>query len=310
MVARSTGASWRRALVQILVPVYLTVIAGTPVLAVAAGLRASSGSVWWPLIVGVTPIFAVVLYVVLCGCLSIPFQVAITPGRFPRDLGNRVYGPRRLYGLCWTAVYYCPPAYHAVLAIPILKRLTLRLFGYRGALDAVFYPDTWIRDLPLLDIGPGAYIANRATLGSNICLASGDILVNRISVGSHAMVGHLAILGLGDEIGPGAEIGVGTTLGMNVKVGADAVVGAIVGINHGATIGSRCRIDSMVYIGKKSVIADGLHISYGSVVPDRAIIRTQEDADRCRPGAGGIVAASRSLEVDDGADSPAIGLTA
>jgi hypothetical protein len=69
-----------------------------------------------------------------------------------------------MYGLCWTSLYYCKPVYHFCLCVPWLKALVFRLFGYRGDLNFTVYPDTWIRDLPLLDFGKGAYISNRATL--------------------------------------------------------------------------------------------------------------------------------------------------
>src|SRR5690606_32657555 len=100
----------------------------------------------------------------ISGLLSCPFQSAIIPGRFPRDLGESIYARRRLYGLCWTLVYYCKPVYAGWLAVPALKRLLFRLFGYRGPTDFTVYPDTWIRDLPLLHFGSGVYVANRATL--------------------------------------------------------------------------------------------------------------------------------------------------
>jgi hypothetical protein len=48
-----------------------------------------------------------------------------------------------------------------------------RLFGYRGSMKFTVYPDTWIRDLPLLMFGEGAYVSNRATLRTNIVLSNG-----------------------------------------------------------------------------------------------------------------------------------------
>ena len=86
-------------------------------------------------------------YLLTCGLLSRPFWSAIKPGRFPRSLSHPVYFGRRLYGLCWTAVYYSP-FYWLYLSVPTLKWLTFRLFGYRGQMDFTLYPDTWIRDLP------------------------------------------------------------------------------------------------------------------------------------------------------------------
>lgn len=264
--------------------IYVLAILGTPTVLVVLLYRVLAP---YPVPVTLATLFLPAIwllsYVLVCGSLSLLTRSALIAGKFPRDLGHPVYGPRRLHALCWTSIYYFTPLYHLVLTFPLLRRITFRLFGYQGQLNFTIYPDSWIRDLPLLDIGAGAYIANRATLGTNICLRTGDILVEGIRIGARATIGHLAILGLGDTIGDDAEIGVGTTLGMRVHVGAGTVVGAIVGLNHGATIGARCRIDSMVYIGRSATVHDGLHVHYGSIVPDRAILRTQADADLCRP---------------------------
>lgn len=264
------------------VPVYLLIICGVPLAVAATPLLFARTALAKVASLALAPLTFLVAYVLTCGLLARLTSSALTAGKMRRDLGHVVYGPRRLHALCWTAVYYCSPVYHAVLTLPWLKWLTFRLFGYRGSLQFTIYPDSWIRDLPLLDIGAGAYIANRATLGSNICLRSGDILVDRITIGARAMVGHMAIVGLGDVIGDDAEIGVGTTLGMNVHVGARTTVGAIVGLNHGARIGDDCEIESMSYVGKKAVIANGIRVHAASMVPDRAVLLTQEDADRCR----------------------------
>lgn len=270
---------------------YVLLFAGIPTAIVAILFReVETQSVGqWTLIFLVVPLW-LFSYVMVAGSISRIALKGMVPGLYPRDLTHSVYGPRRLHAICWTSIYYFTPLYHLLLALPLLKRLLFRLFGYRGSLDFTIYPDAWVRDLPLLSIGPGAYIANRATLGTNICLRSGEILVDRITIGARTYVGHLAVIGPGNKIGEDAEIGVGTTLGINVRIGNRTVVGAIAGLNHGCTIGANCRIDSMVYIGQKARIADKIHIHYGSVVPDRANILSQEQANLCRPAQSSISA--------------------
>lgn len=87
-----------------------------------------------------------------------------------RALSCQQYVDRRLYGLCWSCLYYFTPIYYLVLSIPILKHIVFRAFGYKGSLNITLYADTWIRDLPLLEIGKGVYIANKATIGTNMPL--------------------------------------------------------------------------------------------------------------------------------------------
>lgn len=278
-----TAVAIRRVTVGTLLVVYVILIAVLPFWATAALIWGSPPGAARTVALAAAPLTYLLVYVLVCGMLARLTLHALVPGRFPRDLGHAVYGPRRLYAMCWAALYYHPPIYHAVLSIPWLKKPVLRSFGYRGALDATFYPDGWIRDLPLLKIGSGAYIGNRSTLGTNICTRSGFILVGSISIGARTMIGHESIVGLGDDLADDVEVGVRSTFGMNVRVGAKTRIGALVGVNHGATIGARCRIESMSYIGQNAVIHDGVHIRYASVVPDNRVIHSQFEADLCAP---------------------------
>jgi hypothetical protein len=128
-----------------------------------------------------TPILVSVIFATTAGICSLPFQRYIIPGKFRRNLNDTVYFGRRAYGLCWTALYYCTPVYFLCLSFAPLKWLTFRLFGYRGSMNFVIYPDTWIRDLPLLNFGDCAYLSNKATVGTNIALSNGLILVGPIT---------------------------------------------------------------------------------------------------------------------------------
>jgi carbonic anhydrase/acetyltransferase-like protein (isoleucine patch superfamily) len=281
--ATSSISDNRRRLFSILLVLYLSVIWG-----------ASLGAPWLLILLApshvtriiaalVSPGIFVLALVAIAGSLSRITLRAIVSGRFARDLGHVIYGPRRLYGICWTSLYYCPAVYHAILAIPALRRLTFRLFGYAGDLNFTCYPDTWIRDLPLLDIGAGAYLGNRATLGSNICLRTGDIVISGIRIGARAMIGHMAVIGLGDHIGDDAEIGVATTLGMNVTVGARTKIGARCGLDHGTCVGADCVVESACVLGRKVIVAEGVTVKFGSIIPAKSIIGTQSAADSYAP---------------------------
>lgn len=270
---------WRAMVVRGLVPVYLMLIAGAPAALVVALARAARTPLRFYAAVGLSPAIYVVTYVVVAGVLSRLTLRWITPGRYPRDLGHRIYGPRRLYALGWTAIYYWAPLYHAILAVPALKRLTFRLFGYRGSLDFQTYPDTWLRDLPLLSVGKGAYLSNKATVSPNMCLRSGKVIVLPVSIGAGTMIGHLTMIAPGVDIGPHCEIGVGAAVGINVSVGAHTVVDAETVVDHDAAIGDRCVIGTRSYIGRKAVIRSGIRVPPASVVPARAVLTTQADAD-------------------------------
>jgi acetyltransferase-like isoleucine patch superfamily enzyme len=215
------------------------------------------------------PILWSILFVTIAGVLSIPHQSFVTPGKFKRRIGDCGYFHRRLYGLCWTAVYYNKPVYFLCLSIPILKWLTFRLFGYRGSMNFTIYPDTWIRDLPLLHFEDGVYVSNRATLGTNIALSNGFLLVDRITLRSKSLVGHLTMLAPGVEMQHGAEVGVGGAIGIGTKIGRNASVGPRCSIGHGVLLGNRATVGGHSCVDSGSILADGIRLPVGSVVVRR-----------------------------------------
>jgi carbonic anhydrase/acetyltransferase-like protein (isoleucine patch superfamily) len=193
-------------------------------------------------------------------------------------LSHPIYRKRRYYGLCWTALYYCKPVYFVCLTIPWLKRLTFRLFGYRGQMDFTVHPDTWIRDLPLLDLGKGVYIANRATLGTNMPLKNGKILVNGIRIGARSLVGHLTMLAAGVELGEDTQIESGSALGMFVRVGSRSSLGANITVDHYAKIGNAASVGNASYVGCRSRLSNGAVVPPFSVWPGQP--RTHVDFDQ------------------------------
>ena len=221
---------------------------------------------------------ACVAFVVTAGLLSVPWQRAITPGRFPRDVGHPVYFGRRLYGLCWTTVFYVTPLYAFCLAVPALKALLFRLFGYRGPLGFTIYPDSWIRDLPLLTLGNGAYVANKATLGTNIALANGTIPVDRITLGTNAMVGHLSMIAPGVVIDDQAEVGVGCAIGIRIRIGKGARIQPTCALNHRAEIGIGAVVGSMSYVGVGAVVGDGVSIAPATLVAEKTQVLNGDHA--------------------------------
>lgn len=263
-------------LFPIMCAVYTTLVSGLPLLTVA-GLIAALPRPWNVIALVPAPFVALLLYVVVAGILSIPHQQAIVAGKFRRDVGNSLYFHRRMFGLCWTMVYYNSPAYHATLAFPSTKKMLFRLFGYRGDTSFTTYPDTWIRDIPLLSFGRNAYISNRATLGTNIVLKNGRILVGPVTVGANSVVGHLSAVGPGTEIGCDSEIGVGAILGVGVRVGSGVTIGGAARIDHMSVIGDGTFVGQCSFIGRNSVIGNGLRIPAGAFIPAGTTLQTQDD---------------------------------
>jgi len=273
----------------------MALITGVPLLVVAGAIIALPWP-WNACALFLSPVTLFILYVAVAGVLSIPHQRAIVAGKFSRDVGASLYFHRRLFGLCWTMVYYTSPAYHAALAFPSTRTMLFRLFGYRGGTSFTIYPDTWIRDLPLLAFGDNAYISNRATLGTNIVLNNGKILVGPITIGSHSLIGHLAMVGPGVEVGTGSEIGVGAILGVGVRIGSGVTISGAAAIDHMTTIGDRTAVGQVAFIGRNCVIGSGLRIPAGACVPAGTTLRTQADVEALSAAAGSASAGMGMME--------------
>jgi acetyltransferase-like isoleucine patch superfamily enzyme len=224
------------------------------------------------------PVVWPILFMLVAGVLSWPFRKFIVVGQCARSPADSRYAGRRLHAICWTLVYYSP-VYVIYLQVPLLKAVMFRLFGYRGDLRFSIYPDTWVRDLPVLDFGRGAYIANRATLGTNLSLKDGRVLVESITIGDDAMVGHLAMIGAGDELREKAHVSHETACGMYVLFERNCVVEPCCGINHRAKIGAGAVIGGCSYVDIGAEIGPGVRVPVGACIPRRAKILKQQDMD-------------------------------
>ncbi len=260
---------WRGSAFKWISAAYLCLIYGLPTVTCLAILQSPIAPL--PLLpsIALAPLFWSTLFLATAGSLSLPHRFAVTPGKVIRDLNTSGYFHRRLHGLCWTAVYYNKPVYFLCLAIPILKRLTFRLFGYRGSMNFTVYPDTWIRELPLLQFEDGVYVSNRATLGTNIVLRNGSLLVDTITLGRNSLVGHLAVLGPGVTLGPDAEVGVAVRVGIRTSVGSRSVVSPCSVLGHRVTIGQDVSIGIHSFVDSGAILGDGVQIASASFVPPR-----------------------------------------
>jgi carbonic anhydrase/acetyltransferase-like protein (isoleucine patch superfamily) len=268
----------RKVLFFVLSPIYVLVIFGAPLTVCGALYMLPSSASLRLVTLLIAPLVYTLLFLLFASLLSLPHQRAIVAGRFPRDVNHPVYFHRRLYGLCWTAVYYFSPIYFLALSLPVLKTLLFRGFGYRGDMGFTTYPDTWIRDLPLLKLGKGAYLSNKATIGTNIALPDGTILVEPVSVEDNALVGHLVMLAPGTKVRRGAEVGVGTMVGMKTTIGEGAKINPGCSIEHGVKLGAGVKVGSVTYIASAVEVAPDIVIPSGVTIPARMRITRQEEA--------------------------------
>jgi 1-acyl-sn-glycerol-3-phosphate acyltransferase len=231
-------------------------------LAASAPWMGSAVVTWWSLgqnwaawRVALAPLVFISTFAIVAGISSIPFHWAIRPGRMPASVAVPLYAARRVYGCLWTSVYYCKPVYAFVLGVRPLRALVFRLFGYSGCLDFTVFPDTWIRDLPILRLGRGAYVANRSTLGTNVMTDSGEVLVGTIRLGAAAQIGHLSVIGPDTTVGRKSVIGAVSQVGMGVRIGNRVRLGPCCSVEHHTSIGDGSVIESNQYVPVGSHVA-------------------------------------------------------
>lgn len=244
-------------------------------------LNQHPANLWWvQLGYLILPVLFASLFVLTGSLFAQVGKFGIIAGKFPRTPDHPIYALRRVYGTAWTQIFYFKPLLSAILAVPTLKRILLRLYGYQGDLDFVVYPDTWIRDLPMLKIGRGSYLANRSSVGSNFCLSDGSILVGPVIFGENTMLGHFASHGPDLITGKNVEIGSCSTLGFRVRIKDNVSISPRVGIHHAVEIGEGTKIGGAAAIGVGVKIGPNINIRQGASIPQGAVILTQEDADR------------------------------
>ena len=266
-------------MISVLVPIFYLLIFGVPTASVATSFYLAQTIQQKIAVAFFAPAVFTFLYIFTAGMLSKIGQRAVIPGVFPRDLKHPVYGPRRLYASAWTAIYYFTPIYFAALSIPFLKKMMFRLFGYKFDLDFTIYPDTWLRDLTCVKFESGAYLANKSTIGTNICLSDGNLLVDRIKIGPKSVVGHGCLLAPGSKLETSAETGAGSMLGVRAHLKSHSKVGAGATLSHGAVIGEHCEIENHAYIGTKVVLGNSIIVPAGMNIPSGSLLNTQEELD-------------------------------
>jgi len=253
------------------------IVYGLPVVAIALPVM-HSPALWFTIVwLMIAPVVYAFLFALTAGMCSLPWQRGIIKGVFPRDVRFPIYAMRKLYGTCWTAVYYFKPIYTIILNVSLFKAIVFRLFGYRGSLNIALYPDAWIRDLPLLRIEEGVYISNLCALGSNVSLIAGATMVGNITIKKGALVGAVSKIGLGTTVGEQTEISIEVITGLHVKIGNENFIGARTEISHYAKIGNNNQIGVSCFIGTSAVIGDNLNIPNNTRIPDKAQVYTQAD---------------------------------
>ena len=205
----------------------------------------------------------------------------IKAGTFDRTAENKDYQDRLIYTKAFRKFIYNPAILNEILSCPTLKQTFFRTFGYQGALDFTIYPNCWLRDLPLLDIGSKTYLADGILLGTNQVSIDQKILkVGTIKIGERCVFDQDCKLGYNSKIGNDCIIGIQTSIGLRCRMGNNVKLGEATTIRHGVTIGNDVTIGSETQIGNFCIIEDGVELPEFSRIPSFSLVTKEGIFDR------------------------------
>lgn len=205
----------------------------------------------------------------------------IKPGTFKREENTKDYSDRLIYTREFRKFIYNPAVLNILFSDLELKTKFFRTFGYRGQMDFTIYPNCWLRDLPMLDIGEGTYLADGILLGTNQVSIDQKVLkVGTIKIGSRCVFDQQCKLGYNSVIGDDCIIGIQSAIGLKCRMGNGVKVGESTTIRHGVTIGDGAILGSETQVGSFSVIEDGVILPEFSRIPSFSLVT--QDGIFCR----------------------------
>ncbi len=197
----------------------------------------------------------------------------IKPGKFKRGPDDPIYVHRGYYTRMLKSFLTDYKLMNAILTDKKLQTRFFRVFGYEGEVDFTLYPQCWIRDLPLLQIGKMSYLGDGIVLGTNkVSIDQKTVKVGRITIGDHTIIDQDCMLGYSTHIGHHTAIGVRSCIGVKTHIGNNCRIAEIVNIGHCCNIGNDVSIGQVSAIGNFTTIADGTKIPAFSRIPPKSSI--------------------------------------
>jgi acyl-[acyl carrier protein]--UDP-N-acetylglucosamine O-acyltransferase len=202
---------------------------------------------------------------------NVRFQQAVNNikvGKFKRDKANPDYQDRLVYTQELRQYLYNPAILNCILSDKEMKTLFFRTFGYRGSVEFTIYPNCWLRDLPLLDIGENTYLADGILLGTNQVTPDQEwICTGSIRIGDNCVFDQGCAVGYNSRIGSNSMIGFKVSIGLKNRIGKNVRIGGASNISHGCRIGNNVVLSDFCRIGSFSVIEEGVELPEFTDVP-------------------------------------------
>ncbi len=203
---------------------------------------------------------------------------SIKPGKMRRDPQNEAYRQRLIYTKALRNYLYNPAILNVIFGDSDLQSLFLRTFGYTNNTQFTIYPNAWLRDFPMLDIGENTYLGDGILLGTNqVSVNQKFITVGKIKIGANSVfdqkcsVGYHTTIGKNVQVRFNTAIGLKCTLGDHVTLGEFNVIGHATHIGHNAILHTYCRVGHFVTIDEGVVVEEFANIPSNSHVTKEGI---------------------------------------
>lgn len=197
----------------------------------------------------------------------------IKAGFFQRDPNDPEYQSRLYYTEKLRQYVYDPATMNTILGDPDLKAMFFKTFGYPGQMRFTIYPNCWLRDLPLLEIGEDAYLADGILLGTNqVSRNQKTLKVGPISIGARTVFDQQCMVGLNTKIGIECVIGVRACIGLFCSIGDRVVINALSNVSHKVHIGDGVTVGYDCTIGAGSIVEDDVVIEDYTKVPQNSLV--------------------------------------
>ncbi len=204
------------------------------------------------------------------------FQQAVNnikAGKFKRDEGNINYQDRLIYTRELRNYVYNPAILNFIFSDAETKFLFFRTFGYKGSIDFTIYPKCWLRDLPLLNIGKGTYLADGILFGTNQVTPDQQwICTGTIDIGENCIFDQGCSVGYNSKIGSQSVIGFEVAIGLKNRLGRNVRIGGRSNIAHGCQIADHVVLNDCCRVGSFTIIEEGVELAEYTDVPAFSLV--------------------------------------
>lgn len=247
-------------LYDVLVVAFATVLYGGAAFAAAKTYERLVMYVPWPLALFPAFFVGLIALILEVGVLT-ALAPRLKPGRYEMMKGPVFFGwiLRSLY----RRILFAPGLKWFLFSSNVLRWLTMRALGANVAFSTNMSSDVDILDPSLLTAGPGATIGARCLVSGHY-VDGGKLVLGPVEIGERSLLAAEVMVGPHVVIGKRVMVKARASVSIGARIGDGAEIGGGAGVDAFAVIGEKAKLDSMVYVAPKTVVAAGARVSRSS----------------------------------------------